>query len=42
MPGLLFLFALRTPAQKKYFLTTRSGTKAYLQAFPHLAMNFPM
>jgi len=36
MHGLLFLFPLRTPAEKKYFLTTRCGTQAHLQAFPHL------
>src|ERR1017187_1153684 len=33
--GLLFLFPLRTAAEKKYFLATRSGTQAHLQAFPH-------
>jgi hypothetical protein len=33
MHGLLFLFPLRTPSEKKYFLTTRSRTQAHLQAF---------
>jgi hypothetical protein len=36
MHGLLFLFPLRTPAEKKYFFPTRSGTQAHLQALPYL------
>jgi hypothetical protein len=36
MHGLLFLFPLRAPAEKKYFLATRNWTPAHLQAFPHV------
>jgi hypothetical protein len=36
MHGLLFLFPLGTPAEKKYFLTTWSGTQTHLQAFSRL------